>query len=677
MEKVVEQALKEFEVCNEAESTIRKTSLEDLKFRAGQQWPDDVINSRKLEQRPCLTINRTVQFVRQVTNDARQNRPSIKVVATEDNDVETAKVFEGLVRHIQVRSNADIAYDTAVDYQVSMGFGYIRVVTDYCDDNTFDQDIKITRVLNPFNVFLDPNAIEADCSDAKYGFVIDEMPRKEFERLYPKSQVSSFKGTDIGDSQKDWLSEDTVRIAEYFKVEEEEFTLVLLADGTSMPKADYEAQGGMPEAIVRERKSTRRKVMWRKISAFEVLEEREWPGKHIPIIPVLGEELIVDGKRQLIGLVRYIKDSQRMYNYWQTAQTEAIALAPKSPFIIAAGQLEGYKSLWANANRSTTAYLPYKETTLEGNLLPPPQRQQAEPPVQAMVQAIAQAGEDMKATTGIYDAGLGSRGNETSGKAIMARQREGDTATFHFIDNLSRSIRHLGVILVDLIPKIYDAPRAARILGEDGEARVVALNEIFIDKKDGKPKMYDLSKGKYDVDVVVGPSFTTKRQETVENLSALVQNNPEIFKPISDLYFKMQDFPGADVMAERFKKLLPPELADTEGKPQLPPEVQAQMQQAQQMIDALTEKVNELQGEKDMKLSELESKERIAGMNNQTKLAIETVKTEMNGNIQILLAEMKQIQDRLNILGNNQPIDTSNGMQNTLPNNSGGEPLAY
>lgn len=670
MDNVIKLALERWKQAEEGSRETRKKGLEDLKFRAGEQWPDNVQTARQLDARPCLTINRVPQFVRQVTNDARMNRPSIKISAVEDSDVETAEIYEGLCRHIQVSSNAEVAYDTAMDYAATMGFGYIRVITEYCDEDSFDQDIKIKRIKNPFMVYFDPFSSETDGSDAKFAFICTDMLKDEFKKQYPNAKVTGdLMMESEGDTKADWITGETVRVAEYFCIEEREETLLLLDDGNTMLKAQYEKMlnaGQVLPMVVKERKTSVRKVMWRKITSAEVLEEREWAGKYIPIVPVYGEDLDVDGQRELIGMVRYLKDPQRMYNYWSTAQTEAIALSPKAPFVGAEGQFEGYEHQWAAANRENKAFLVYKPTTIDNILVPPPQRQQAEPPVQAMVQAIVQASEDMKATTGIYDASLGMRSNETSGRAIQARQAEGDIANFHFIDNLSRSIRHVGVILVDLIPKIYDSARVVRILGEDGESELVKINQIFQDKS-GQPKQIDMTVGKYDVQVNVGPSYATKRQEAADMMTQLAQAYPQLMQIAGDILVKNMDWPGADDIAKRLKAMLPPQIQDEEeGKPEIPPALMAQMEQAQQMIDMLTQQVNQLTTEKESKVVELESKERIAAQDNQTKLAIESYKAETNGNLQILLMEMKQIQERLNILGANEPVDTTSSNDNTM-----------
>lgn len=666
---IIRLAMKRFNLAAEAEANIRKLALEDLKFRAGEQWPANIQQARDIEMKPCLTINRIPQFVRQVTNDERQNRPALHFIPVEDSDEDVAEVYEGMAREIQARSDADIAYDTACDNQVTMGFGYFRVVTEYCDEMSFDQDIKIKRIKNPFTVYFDPSCIEPDYSDAKWCFIVSDVQKEEFKNDYPEAKSSDIELSSVGDDQAGWMGNDFIRVAEYFRIEEKETNIFLLIDGRVVTEEQFKTLG-LGDAVIKAKRATQiRKVLWSKITAFEELSEpQEWAGKYIPIVPVLGEDLDIDGERQLIGMVRYVKDPQRMYNYWSTAQTEAIALAPKAPFILAAGQETGFETFWKQANLRSYPYLPYNPIDIEGTPLPPPQRQQAEPPVQAMVQAIAQASDDMKATTGIYDAGLGSRSNETSGKAITARQQEGDTSNFHYIDNLARSIRFLGRILADLIPKIYDAPRIVRTLGEDGSSKMVKVNQPSGEKDaSGVEKIYDLKAGKYDVQVQVGPSYTTKRQQASESMVQITQGYPDIFKVAGDIMVKNMDWPGAQQVAERLKKMLPPNLQEDDPNADVPPAIQAKMQEMTGIIEQLTNSLNEKHSESEGKTLELESKERIAYANNETKLILEAFKSEGEASRALLAAELQQISTRLGMLGTNVPIPDTTGGETPAP----------
>ncbi len=650
-------ARQRFDLAAEAEAELRKDALDDLKFRAGEQWPDDVKRGRELDKRPCLTINRIPQFIRQVTNDQRQNRPAIQVNPVDDKgDTDTAEVLQGLIRHIEYDSNADVAYDTAFDAAATHGRGYFRVVTDYCNPMSFEQDIKIKRIRNPFTVYMDPTCQEPDYSDAGWGFVVEDLAEDEYKDLYPGSEMASLNDwQSIGDKAPGWVTKGSCRIAEYFYKSFKEVTLVLLSDKTVVPKDKLPE---LPEGvqIVAERKSQLPIIKWAKINAVETLDETDWPGMWIPIVPVLGDELDVDGKVILEGIVRHAKDPQRMYNYWASAETETIALAPRAPFIGAEGQFEGNENTWKQANTRNLAYLEYKPKALNGTPLPPPARNVYEPPVQAITQARMQSADDLKATTGIYDAALGARSNENSGVAIQRRNMQSQTSNFHYIDNLTRAIRHLGRILIDLIPKVYDTPRVVRIIGEDGDQKTVAVNQLF--EMNGEQKTYDFGVGKYDVTVQAGPSFATKRQEAVQSMLQLTQSYPKVAEVASDLMVKNMDWPGAKEIAERLKKTLPPNLQEPEdGKPQMPPQLQAQIQQMQQMIEQLTTSLNAAQDQLEGKEMELESKERIAFAQMHVDLMKTMATIDSKEALSAFQGELAHISERLNLLGIQQPIE--------------------
>lgn len=659
-EDILKIARDRFQLASEAEAELRRDALDDLKFSAGEQWPDDVKRSRDLDKRPCLTINRLPQFIRQITNDQRQNRPSIKVSPIDDQaDVETAKIFQGIIRHIEYSSDADIAYDTAFDSAVRTGFGYFRVVTEYCDPMSFEQEIRIKRVRNRFSVYLDPSYQQPDGSDANWGFIFEDLSRDDFKAQFPSSKMASMDDwQSVGDSRAGWATSDTVRIAEYFFKDYKEVTLVMLQDeqGNKQVVDKAELPDDFPkEQILSERKSLVPTIKWLKINGVEVLEKTDWPGRHIPIIPVLGDELDIDGKKVLEGVIRHAKDPQRMYNYWASSETETIALAPRAPWIGVEGQFEGFENQWKTANVRNHAYLEYKAKSIGLQPVGPPQRNVFEPPVQAISGARMLASEDLKATTGIYDAALGAKSNENSGIAIQRRNVQSQTSNFHFMDNLTKSMRHCGRILVDLIPKIYDTARAIRILGEDGTEEIVRLNQVF--ERKGEMVAYDLSAGKYDVAVSTGPSFETKRQEAVASMADMTKGYPQLMQVAGDLMVKNMDWPGAQEIAERIKKTLPPGIAEDKDKKPLPPEVQQQMQQMNQMIEQLTKGLHAAHDELDKKKVEIESRERIEFAKMQTNLEIEMAKLGSQEAIVSLKEELNHLRARLEMVGFNQPID--------------------
>lgn len=663
---ILETAKKRFQLAVEAELEIRPEALDDLKFSSGDQWPDKIKKDREVDRRPCLTINRLPQSIHQLTNDQRQNRPSIKVSGVDDKaDPKTAEVLQGMIRHIEYSSDADTAYDTAFDSAVRVGFGYFRIVTEYCDAMSFEQEIRIKRIRNRFSVYLDPSYQNPDGSDANWGFVFEDIPHDEYKAQYPNSELASMDDWDsIGDTKANWASAHTYRVAEYFYKEFKDTKIVQLSDKTVFTEEELknitEKLGGLPPdvKVVSERQTQVPVIKWCKLNGKEILEQTDWPGKWIPIIPVLGEELDIDGKRVLSGIVRGAKDSQRMYNYWASVQTETIALAPRAPFIGVEGQFEGHEAKWESANVRNHAFLEYRQIAINGQPAPAPQRNVYEPPVQAITQARGMAAEDIKSTTGIYDAALGNRSNEQSGVAIQRRANQAQTSNFHFIDNLSKSIRHAGRICVDLAPKIYDTPRAARILGEDGKEEIIRINELF--ERKGEAVKYDLGAGKYDVTVNTGPSFETKRQEASQTMLELTKVTPVIGQVAADLLVRSMDFHMAPEIADRIKKTLPPGIADDADKKQpVDPKMQAQMEQMGQMIEQLTEQLHASQDKLDNKTIELESKERIEFAKLETQATIELAKLESKEALNMLANQIAEIDARTKMLGIGEPFPTN------------------
>jgi hypothetical protein len=596
-----------------AYSDSREDELDDLRFMAGSpdnqwQWPADVLATRgsvqgqTINARPCLTINKLPQHVRQVTNEQRQNRPSGKVIPADDNaDVQVAEIFNGVVRHIEYMSDADVAYDTACDNQVTYGEGYIRLLTEYCNDETFDQDIRIARVRNSFSVYMDPTIQDPCGADAEWCFVTEDILKEEYERMFPDATpISTLYSQGVGDQGiSSWLQEDTIRIAEYFYNTYEKATLHLYPDnqtayrGTPQDK-QLTAMFGKP---IRSREVDRKKVMWMKTNGFDVLQEREWAGKWIPVVRVIGNEWEVDGQMYISGLVRNAKDAQRMYNYWTSQEAEMLALAPKAPFIGYGGQFEGYEMQWKTANTTNWPYLEVNPDVTDGAgaVLPLPQRAPPPLPQTGLIQAKMGAADDIKGTTGQYDASLGMQGNERSGKAILAREKQGDVGTYHYVDNLARAIRHITRQIVDMIPKIYDTQRIARIIGVDGEVDMVKFNpsqaEPVKEIRDQMgaliEKVYNPSVGTYDVMVTTGPGYMTKRQEALDAMSQILQSNPQLWTVAGDLFIKNMDWPGAQEMAARFKKILDPKvLSEGDQSPE--------MMAAQQQLEAMTQELNRM-----------------------------------------------------------------------------------
>lgn len=598
----------------------RERQRDDIRFAASSpddpwQWDEKDRKNREVSARPALVINKMPQHIRQVTNDIRQNRPAIRYRPADFKaDAESAEILMGIARHIEAHSNADVAYDTAADNQVTHGEGFIRVLTEYLSDTSFDQEIVIAPVANTFRVHLDPDREDPVGSDAKWAIIDDEIPEEEFKKLYPNAEAIDWNM----DRDSYWFTaENMVMVAEVFCLEHKPAKLLLWANGQTSFEGDPMPAGVfVGEAPIKTRETRRTKLMWRKINGKEVLEEREFPCSMIPIARVVGNEWLVDGKRYWSGIVRNAKDSQRMYNVAQSAIVERVMQAPKAPWTTPAEAIEGYEKVWQTANSANHAYLPYNSVDAEGNPIPAPQRN-APTVVESGLQQVAMgAADDIKAETGQYDASLGARGNETSGRAILARQREGDTATFHYVDNLGRAVRHIGKIILDMIPRIYDTERVARILGEDGDIANVrikpdaeqALAKVRNERGEIE-RIFNPQVGLYDVYVSTGPSFTTRRIEAVEAMTSMTQANPQLWQVIGDQLVKNMDWPGAEDMAERLKlTLLPPiqeKLAGAEGEQELPPQIkmamdqmQGQLQAMDQAIQGMTADMQKLEDEK-------------------------------------------------------------------------------
>jgi hypothetical protein len=592
----IADAMKFLRVCNDAETSNRSEALEDLRFAAGDQWPTQIQNSRQLEARPCLTINKIDPYIRQVTNQQRQARPRIKVHGMNtQSDAKLAEILTGVIRHIEVNSDADQAYDTAFDYSVRMGWGYCRVITEYVRDNSFDQEIYIRPIDNPFTVYFDPNSIMPDGSDAERCLITTVIDKKVFQEEYPNADLGSFTYRGTGDNSAEWIMKEDIRVAEYFYTERKAVKLIQLSDGTAVYEDELPDQAILAMAgitIVNERESMRKQIKWCKLTAMEILEERTWVGKYIPIVPVYGQQLVIDGKRKKYGLVRNAKDPQRMLNFWQTSITESVALAPKAKWLMAEGQDEGHELEWAAANVKASPVLRYKQKDIEGVPAPAPTRLQPEPPPAGILAASAAINQDLQAVLGIFDPNQNPTGN-LSGKAINGQQQQVDLTNFHYYDNLTRSLRHIGKILLDLMPKIYDQERVMRIIGYDNKPELVTLNQREVDEAGVTKILNDITVGEYDVVMETGPGYHSKRQEAVENMMPLLSSSPELMKIAGDLIFRNMDFPGAEVIADRLAASNP--LANIDDKSDIPPQIQMQLAQSKQMMEQMQQQMQQMQ----------------------------------------------------------------------------------
>jgi Phage P22-like portal protein len=642
----IDLALKRWKASADATADVRREALEDFKFRIGQQWPEEV--KRRLGKKVALTINRTAAFCNQVTNEQRQQRPAATVNPVGNlSDPDTAEILQGMVRHIEVQCDAEVADDIAFEHMVIGGSGWLRYWSEYEEDdpdNPWAQEIKIGAVPNPFTVYDDPNARHPLKIDAKWRFFVEDMPIDEYTDQYGKDMVAAsslqqFKST--GDTASQWVTKDVIRIAEYYHIEYTEEMLYQLQDGTTVIGLENLPEGAQ---VANTRKRQTPKVMWTLMNALRKLEEHEVPGKVIPSVPVLGYNLNVDGKQYLAGLVRTAKDPARAYNYHLSKATDMVAIAPKMPFIATARQTEGYEREWQGANTGDLAVLHYNADPLAPG---PPARETAEPPIQAMSQLLVTADTDMKAVTGLFDPSLGQKTPDQSGKAIVALQRQGNVATANFSDNLARSKRELIRGILTWIPVIYDQARVQRIIKPDGtvehvgiynskgqkpeEARAAAQQQLQEHIDAGRiAKIYDIGVGRYDVTVDVGPSFQTKRQQAAAEIQQLIAAYPEMLHVCGDLMIGQMDIPLAKEIAERVKRTIPPNILgpDDGSDPQetlirVQSELNTMMQQHQQLAQELQQASQVI----NTKQIEAQSKKEIAQMQESNKMEIVKLQT--------------------------------------------------
>ena len=611
---VMKEARARFLRCQEWEADSRVLFVEDRKFANadsdnGWQWDDIDYNGRKDSHRPCLTINKTRQHNLQIINDARQNKPAINIRPVSNGATyQAAQVYQAIVRHIEYISNAQSVYDRATVFQVEAGIGFWRVCTDYADDESLDQEIFIRPVKDPLSVYMDPDILEADGSDARYCFIFDDMPHDEVAAKFPQFKDAIPTQDAVGEGSA-WLNKDHCRVAEYFRKTEYNDELISYMD-TESGDRKVVRKSAMPDAVVeglkadpdtRTRDATGTTIEWYMIIGGKVVEKKAWPGLYIPIVRIIGEETVIDGKLDRKGHTRAMKDCQRQYNFWTSGAAEFVALQTKSPFVGSVRSIEGLEKYWETANTESHAILPYNDVGEDGQEIRAPAR--SDPPVMApaYVSGMQIARQELMEVSGQYQAEMGAPSNERSGKAIQERQRQGDNATYHFIDHLSIGIRFTGKIVLDLIPHIYDTPRIMQLLNEDGSTGEVNLDpqakQAYSDEKDERgqavQRIFNPNIGKYDVQADTGPDYGTKRQEAFNAIMDLMKSSPEVMQIAGDLLFQSADFPLADELAERFRRMVPAQALGGQN-----PELQQAQQQIQQMQGVIQQGAKLLEDEK-------------------------------------------------------------------------------
>jgi len=598
---VIQRMLDNYQLSADAFSDDRSRGRIALKFRRGgaDQWDAGMYRLRNEGNRPTESYNQIPQFLHQVTNDQRMNMPQTRFIAGNDGSEEVAEAYEDYIRNVQASSEAEVAYDAACDNQVTIGWGYWRYVTEYESDNSFDQNIALRWCPNVFNIYDDPNCVQQDFLDRRFLLECYDLPliqfNKENDRQYDDGDTKM-----IGDKAPDWATKDTVRVVEYWERTDKIEKLYRVNGKTTKDKPKGEIDPSDVRDVVVP------KITWYKCTATEVLETREWPGKYIPYVRISGEMLIIDGKTYYSGMVEGMMSAQRQYNHWSNTATEIMGMVPLAPYIMDPRQIEGYEKFWDAANVKKYPYLPALATVdgLPGTVLPMPQRNSASADISGALALVQQAQNNFYTTSGIFPASLGQQGNESSGKAINARKVEGDVSTFHYTDNLARGQRAGGRICADLIPKILDASRVIKGRKEDGTTREIKVNQKFKDKKTGEMKELDLTVGTYDVMVTTGPSFTTRRQESADAMLTLASQT-NLMEIAPDLFYRAQDWPGADKIADRYKAALPVALTEESDEEPIPPQVKNQLAQQEKAIQQLTAGIQQLEQQLESKQADI------------------------------------------------------------------------
>lgn len=617
--EIIKKAKERFKDCENWEAQARFRFEYDYKFAHGDthnkyQWDNDLVLSRELESKPCLTVNKTRQHNLMIINDAKQNKPGVRIRPVGDEATyEGAQIYQELVYHIEYISSAENVYDSAVEWQVDAGWGYWRILTDYVSEKTFDQEIYIRRVKDPRSVYLDHNTNERDRSDARFGFIFEDVAHDLFKQQYPDWAYLAGAATTLGNSNDMWITKNYVRIAEYFYKEESQDKLVTfimngrqilekLSDLEDMEKQLYKEikknENIWEQYEFKERDIITENITWCKIAGDRIIEEKEWLGKYIPIVFLPGTETVIDGVWDCKGHTRALINAQQIYNYNTSSNVEYGALQTKSPWLAPTQAIEGYEEYYKNANRSNYSYLPYNAIDDDGNVIPPPSRPASPQASPAYIEGLKIAQNEMMMASGQYQAQFGEAENAKSGVAINARQRQGDRATYHFIDNQAIAIRLTGKIIIDLIPKIYDTPRVKKILAQDGTRMNVDINTKaeFGLKEVGDPNnptvdngqkvkeyIFNPDFGMYDIQADTGPSFATKRMETAAALMEIAKADKNFMGIGGDILFKNMDFAGADVVALRYNNVIPPNIKGGG----LPPEVEETMNKSADLIEQL------------------------------------------------------------------------------------------
>ena len=526
---------------------------EDAKFVVGNQW-DPVVEARRREQRkPVLTFNRLVAFMAQLVGNRLMNETEIRVFPDKAGTKEIAEIREGLIRSIFKNTNADFARDEAGKYQVVCGEGYFNLCMEYAGDDVFEQEIKIRPVVDPYSVVLDPLAIEPSGEDAEWGFIGDDIPLQEYKRRYPWAEAVGFEGSRQWNHSSFWLSEDTIRIVSYWRmVTKGTKLLALYRDGTVHDVTDKEEFEWFPFVETRSdgspftREVPNRFAQLYVCSGNNILEgPHDYPISSIPIYRVPAWELNDGEKTHRWGLIRFLKDPQRLHNYWRSTVAEQLVAAPRNKWLSTPDAVKGHEAKWRRAPSSDDPFLYYNDGETPPVHIPPPGIDAA------LVNEAAISSQDMKDISNIHEAALGMPSNEVSGKAIQQRQMVSDVGSYIYIDRRRLADNRCAKNINELIPYIYDTMRTVTVIGRDDKAAIQVIN-------DPSQPNSDITLGKYGITVDVGPASETKRTLANEQMMSFVNAAPQTAAMVMDLICEAQDWPQASEFAKRFKMALPP-----------------------------------------------------------------------------------------------------------------------
>lgn len=671
-DEIVSDFRRRFRIAQDSEAKNRETFREDRRFVYDDdaQWQ----GANRGRNRPKVTVNRLQVFARNIVNEARETPVAIKVSPTDGLEGrDLADVVSGMIRACEYASNAsDDVYPGAFEDSVTGGFGEMRITVDYDSPDSFQQVPRIRRITDPLTVLRDPFYEDPTGADAKWLIIHTRMNKEIFEARFPDAPLSDVYGADDGL----WMDkEEGVLVAEYFEVVDKPEKLHRLKDGSTAWES--EITKAQRKIIDETRGSYRRKIIWHMIGGGGVLEgPTEFPAEHIPVVRMPGREWFEDGKRHTCGACHYAKDAQRLYNYGRTQQLERLALAPKAPFVGYKGQFVDPK--WKTANTEAHAYLESETISVDGKPVPLPQRSQPIGVDPGLSEEIAISAEEIKATTGIFDANLGAQGNESSGRAIMARQQQGSRANADFVANRNAAVRQIGVILLEIFPRIYDTERVVRIIGADSTQDMIWIKKEFIGR-DGKKHYYDLSKAKFDVTLDVGPSYSTRRQETAVAMQETLRAMPIVGQVAPDLVIAAQDWPDSDKLAARLRQtpavassLTPQERQEFEmeqpgqpgqGQPAAPP---PEMVQALEQLQAENQ---ELKTNAQLEAAKLELERYKIDQDNATRIRVAIIQADNDLQKQTLAqaAETERLAAAQPAPGTAQDPEAANDGQDIAP----------